>query len=882
MSIVISRLRVDSMEQPLGLETRQPRFSWVLDSNRRSERQSAYRIMVASAVEGLQQDTGDLWDSGKITSDRSVQIRYAGAPLQSAAAYCWKVQVWDRDGVPSDWSPVASFSMGLLGQDEWKGEWIGKTVDPALELPPGLYLRKEFAIDRPIKRAVLYSTALGVYEMYLNGSRVGDHYFAPGWTDYAIRTQYQTYDVTGLVQAGGNALGAVLGTGWYSGHVGMMGRHRYGISPALLSQLQLEYEDGTKDLISSDRSWTMNSGPIQYSDMLMGEWYDAGLEWPGWNEPGFDESAHRWQHAEQLPRYGGKLVSQIDPPVRITESLKPVKVWRSERGSYLFDLGQNMVGWVKLQTSGPAGTRITVRHAEMLEDDDNLYTVNLRKAEQKDTYILKGNGLETLEPHFTFHGFRYVEVEGLTEEPTLESVTGQVVHSDTPHSGSIETSDPMINQLISNIRWGQRGNYLSVPTDCPQRDERLGWTGDAQIFIRTASYNMDVSRFFTKFMADMTDAQTEAGAFPDVAPDAGWFEWKQEHVQWFAPDNSGWGDAGVIIPWTLYLMYEDRSILEENYDAMKRWVDYLKANSSRLVRPDYANYGDWLSINADTPNDVLATAYFAYSTLLFSRIASVLGCEEDARSYSELYGRIREAFVREFMDENGIIKGDTQTVYVLALYFGLLPDDQKSSAIRRLEQLIQSNGGHLSTGFLGVGYLLPALTENGLEELAYDLLHKDTFPSWLYSVKHGATTIWERWDGWTDHSGFQNPGMNSFNHYSLGSVGEWMYRYMAGIDADPEQPGFKHLVIKPCPGGKLTYVKAQYESSYGTIGSSWRVDNGRFALSITVPVNTTAAVHLPGQPVQVPEGAEKLGEEQGKHRYVVGSGQYEFVSSLNK
>jgi alpha-L-rhamnosidase len=879
MSIVVNRPRVESMDNPLGLDTQQPRFSWILDSEQKSQRQSAYRIIVASSAERLEQENGDQWDSGVVASDRSVQVEYEGKRLESGKPYYWKVKVWDGEGDASEWSETANWSMGLLDPSDWKGDWIGRKLDEETELPPGLYLRKEFTVDRPVKRAMLFGTALGVYELHLNGSRVGTDYFAPGWTDYAIRTQYQTYDITSSITQGANAIGAILGTGWYAGHVGMMGRRIYGTNPSLLVQLEVEFTDGSSCRIVSDETWSMGTGPLHYSDMLMGETYDAREVWAGWNLPGF--GGEDWLPVKRFESYTGKLVPQLDPPVRITESLTALKMWRTERGSYLFDMGQNMVGWVALKVKGPAGTRIKISHAEMLQDDNSLYIANLRKAVQEDNYVLRGEGVETFEPHFTFHGFRYVEVQGFPGEPELGSITGRVVHSDTEPAGRLETSDETVNRLISNIRWGQRGNYLSVPTDCPQRDERLGWTGDAQIFIRTASYNMDVARFFSKFMVDITDAQSPSGAFPDVAPDANWFEFKQvSSVKWFAPDNAGWGDAGVIIPWTLYLMYEDRRILETNYEAMKRWIEYLKANSKDLVRPDYANYGDWLSIHADTPKDVLATAYFAYSTALFSRIAGVLGHEDDARHYQELFNQISIAFVRAYVDSSGIIQGDTQTVYVLALQFGLLPEEKKALAVRRLEELIRGNGNHLSTGFLGVGYLLPVLTDNGLEQLAYTLLHQDTFPSWLYSVKHGATTIWERWDGWTDEAGFQDPGMNSFNHYSLGSVGEWMYRYMAGIDVDPEQPGFKHTIIHPRPGGKLTFVHANMESGYGTIESSWKLEEGQFTLSVSVPINTTATVYVPGGEQKVPDGAEALGSENGKSKYRIGSGRYEFVSRL--
>lgn len=877
MSIRIMDCKTEYAVNPLGLDTPAPRLFWKLESDQPKAVQTAYRILVASRRELLDREEGDLWDTGKVESGESAHIRYAGAPLKSDTDYYWKVRVWDGSGSASEWSEAAMWSMGLLARAEYKGLWIGRKIEPDAYLQPSPYLRREFRVRPGVKRATVYATALGLYELRLDGQRLS-HPFAPGWTDYNVRVQVQTYDVTGLLGDGAHAFGVLLGDGWYSGTVGFLGKSVYGERPFFMLQMNVEYKDGSKETFITDGTWRTARGALEYSDMIKGETFDARKEPRGWDRPGFDDSG--WEVPDIRPGYNGLLTATLEPPVRITEIRKPVDMRRTEEGTYIYDMGQNMVGWTEVTARGPAGTRITLSHSEMLNPDGSLYLDNLRVASQMDHYIMSGEGTERYEPHFTFHGFRYVELIGYPGEADLDTITGKVVHSDTPAAGKLVTSDEMVNRLYSNITWGQRGNFLSVPTDCPQRDERLGWTGDAQIFARTASYNMDVSRFFTKYVVDMTDCQQPSGAFTDVAPDAGWIRYKMwsTRLNWFAPDNAGWGDAGVVIPWTLYLMYGDRSILETNYEAMVRWVVYLESMTDGLIRPDYANYGDWLSIGADTPNDVLATAYFAYSTKLLARIAGVLGKRQDEKKYGALFGHIAEAFRSAFTDSaTGRIKGDTQTVYVLALQFGLLSEEGARLAAQHLVDDIKRRGDRLSTGFLGVGYLLPALSDNGQLETAYTLLTQEAFPSWMYSIKHGATTIWERWDGWTEEKGFQTPDMNSFNHYSLGSVGEWMFRYMAGIEADPEQPGFKHTVIRPCPGGKLRSVRASYESLYGTIAVDWSLaDDRSFRLEVRVPANTTATVHVPGTAVTAPEGAQPA----GGGIYRIGSGVYVFDSRL--
>jgi alpha-L-rhamnosidase len=846
MALIINDLTIEYANNPLGIDTLTPRFGWKLYSNKRSQVQTAYQILVSSNEENLLNDEGDMWNSGKVELDQSIQIEYKGKKLQSNEKYFWKVRVWDKHHIASPWSQTASWSMGLLEKNEWKGQWIGapeellkrnEWINP--ELMPSIFLRKEFSVSKTIQSAAVHVSALGLYELHLNNQRVSDAYFTPGWTDYNKRVQYQTYDVTNLLKDGNNAIGAVVGTGWYSGHVGMLGTCAYGEQPYVLAQLNITYTDGSVDHFVTDNTWKVTTGPILYSDIIKGEYYDARLEMEDWSLSGFDDTT--WKQVVINETYDGEVVSQLDPPVRVTKTMTPIEVSKSPNGSTIFDMGQNMIGWATLTVSGEKGTKITLRYAEMIESDGSLYTENLRRAHPVEYYILSGKDVEHYEPHFTYHGFRYVEVicENSESIPSI-SIEGKVVHSDTPETGYFETSNEMINQLYRNITWGQRGNFLSIPTDCPQRDERLGWTGDAQIFIRTASFNMDVSKFFTKYIDDMVDAQLGSGAFTDVVPDGGWIDFKKRKYDkgepilrdvihplehWLTDGNPGWGDAGVIIPWTMYLVYGDKTVLSKHYEAMNRWIDYLVSNSEGYLRPNDTVYGDWLSIGADTPKEVLSTAYFAHSVKLMKKIAHALDKQEDENKYYQLFSNIKDAFNKAFVAPDGKIKGNTQTVYVLALNMGLVSGEQKHLAAHHLVENIKRNDGHLSTGFLGVGYLLPVLSENGYTNIAYGLLNKDTFPSWLYSVKHGATTIWERWDGWTDHKGFQSAQMNSFNHYSLGSVGEWMYRYVAGIDVESDNPGYKKIKIQPRPGGGLTYVKGEYHSIHGKIKSEWKIEN---------------------------------------------------------
>ena len=949
-------LRCESEINPVGLGETQPQLSWIGESPRRGETQHAYQVQVASAAELLEQGQGDLWDSGKVASDESAHVLYAGRPLVSRADCFWRVRVWDADDRPSAWSPVAHWQIGLLKPEDWQARWIqapqtpgtatilhatfetgdGQTkrdvtdlVNNALKaapdasivvnndtlggelapkkrqrlrveytyagLPPATKLfgekqrfslvdlgqalpslRRSFTVGGPVRRATLYVTALGLYECTLNGQRVGDHVIATEWTDYNKRVRYQAYDVTTLLKPGDNALGALLANGWYAGHLGNGGFQQYGKTPALLAQLEITGDDGQVQRIVSDSSWKSSPSPVLASDFMLGEIHDARRETAGWDAPGFDD--HAWTDAVVREEPSRALDAQVAPPVRELLQLPARALTEPAPGRWTFDLGQNMVGVVRLKVTAPAGTPITLRYGEMLSPDGTIYTANLRGATSTDVYICKGGGEETWQPKFTFHGFRYVEVTGLTAKPEPGAIIGHVLGSDTPKTGTFSCSNPALNQLVSNIEWGQRGNYLSVPTDCPQRDERLGWMGDAQVFVRTATHNADVSTFFDKWLVDVDDAQREDGAFNIVSPSRG--------VGYGVP---AWSDAGVICPWTIYQAYGDRRILERHLPAMTKWVEWCRAHSTGLIRdkdrgPDF---GDWLAIGANTPKDMIGTAYFAYSTHLLARAYQAVGNTEGAAKYGNLFKEIRAAFNQRYVKEDGRIEGNTQCGYAMALKFGLLDAPQREKAVQYLADDIAAHGDHLTTGFVGVSYLLPVLTEGGRLDVAYRLLLQDTFPSWLFSVKQGATTIWERWDGWTPDKGFQSPSMNSFNHYSLGSCGEWIAGTVAGIDWDEATPGYHRMIIRPRPGGGLTWAKGTLRTAYGEVGSKWAIEGGRFKLDVWIPPNTSARVFLPtaaagemtegGKPVAVgAPGVLKQGVEDGNVYVQVGSGDYHF------
>jgi alpha-L-rhamnosidase len=891
--LTVSHLACEYRTHPLGIDVLRPRLSWQLHSDRRGARQAAYRVLAASSERDLAGNSAFLWDSGRIESDQSIHVPYGGPALASGRRAYWKVRVWDEAGNGAE-SSSAWWEMGLLARADWTAQWIGapfyggpRTASPAP------FLRKEFALRESIAAARLYATAIGLYECHLNGVRVGDALFTPGWTDYFRRVQYQTYDVTDILRTGANAFGIILGDGWGVGHIAWLGRQHYADRPRCLAQIVVTYSDGGREIIATDGSWKVAQGPILESDMLMGESYDARRELAGWSKAGYNDAS--WWPAEAFADRGAALVAASGPAVKRQETLRPTGIHKVPglRPRWIFDMGQNMVGWVRLAVRGEKGTTVAIRYAEALNPDGTLYTANLRTARSTDHYTLKGDENEVWEPRFTFHGFRYVELSGFPGVPTGETVAGIVVHSEMASIGAFECSDPLINRLQHNIVWGQKGNFLDVPTDCPQRDERLGWTGDAQVFIRTAAFNQDVAGFFTKWTRDLEDSQYPNGAFPSVAPNL---------PAWSIGEGGpAWADSGVICPWTMYLCYGDVRLLEERYASMRRFLEFLDRTSRDGLRcfPDYAGWhgnGDWLALDGSdgreggTSKELIGTAFFAYSARLMADIARVLGKSEDESGYRAMFKKARAAFQKRFVRADGTIEGGTQTSYVLALQFDLLPPALRAPTAAELVRNIRERGDHLSTGFVGTPYINWVLCKTGHADTAYALLNQTAWPSWLYPVTQGATTIWERWDGWTREKGFQDPKMNSFNHYAFGAVGAWIYAMIAGIDLDPDQPGFKHILMNPHPGSGLTRAAAELHSPYGTIRSAWSLDNDRFTWKIAVPANSTATIHVPakdeskvmenGQPSGCIQGVTFLRMDERSAVFRLESGRYFFSSCI--
>ncbi len=873
-------LSVEHKKNPMGLETPSPRLSWKLKSSARNIQQTHYQIQVAEVNHFPV--THLTWESHKVASDQSILIPYAGEKPAAGTRYYWRVRVWDNAGNASDWSTPAYWEMGLYDGD-WKAQWI-EPIQKEQANAPALLVRKKASIKKTIKSARAYVTAHGLYELFINGQQVGDEVFTPGWTKYQDRLQYQVYDITNYLKAGENAIGAMLGDGWYRGHLAWQDNWGvYGKKLGLLCQIQINYADGSSEMILTDNTWkSTDDGPIVMNSIYNGETYDARKELNGWSTFTFDDS--NWKPVNVADHGYEELIPTETVPVRKIEEIKPLKIWKTPKGTLVADFGQNMVGWIKLKVKGQAGTTITIRHAEVMDKFGEFYIDNLRSAKATLQYTLKGQGDETYEPSFTFMGFRYVAIEGFPGELKPENLTGVVIHSDMEPIGTFECSNPLINQLQKNILWGQKGNFLDIPTDCPQRDERLGWTGDAQAFIRTAAYNMDVAAFFTKWLKDVAAEQSEEGAIPFVVP----------NVLGSVKASAGWADVVTIAPWTLYKVYGDKDILSTQYPAMKKYVDFVRKDAgSNYIWEGGSVFGDWLFFKPEmskwrdpdghTDQDLIATAFYAYSTQLLIEAAEVLGKEEDVKEYTEVLKKIKKAFFENYVTQTGRIISHSQTSYVLALNFDLLPDSLRGNAVNYLVENIRSRDNHLSTGFLGTPYICHVLSENGKTDVAYDLLLQEAFPSWLYPVKMGATTIWERWDGQKPDSTFQNVSMNSFNHYAYGAIGDWMYRVVAGMEIGA--PGYKHILIQPQPNSRLDHAEAVHDSKYGEIVSGWKIDNGNLTVSCTIPANTTATIVLPEAEIsQVMENDRPIAkvypgvkETDGNVVIDVGSGSYSFT-----
>jgi len=831
---------------PLGFHDATPAFSWKLPDG--VKKQTAYCLETTS--EGK-----TLWTSGWVTSDQSVFVPYAGEALSSRQKVDWRVNVRDEKNLELGWSTPASFELGLLSAKEWTAQWIRPqgATDPKAEQVA--WLRRSFALkDKKIEQARLYVTARGIFTLQLNGTPVGQDFFANGWTSFHNRLDTLAYDVTPQLKNGENALAAMLGTGWYAGRIAWGKRPRgfYGQDPELLLQLEVVYQDGTRERVVSDGQWEgTRNGPIVTASIYDGEHVDARKE------------VTDWAPVTATNALGtARLTPKPFPPVRVTETLAVKKITEPQPGRFVFDLGQNMVGIPKIKIPVEKDQTVTIRFAEMLQTNGVPYTANYRSAKSTDTYTAAKTGTIEWQPTFTFHGFRYVELSGLPKDakPEKDWVTGLVLHSDLKRIGSFESSHAKLNQLRSNIVWGQRGNFLEIPTDCPQRDERLGWTGDAQAFGPTAMFNYDCHAFFKSWLGSMRDDQFKDGRIPHVIPNV---------LGNGQGDSPGWMDAATFIPWDLYVRTGDTEVLAENFQMMEKLVGSYRAHSTNGLLPKIKGFGDWLQPYAkdnkgETPHHLLGVAFYARSAKILADSAKILGKTEEAKRYAAEAESVKQAFAKHYLDAEGKLQNapETQTGYVLALAFDLVPQELKAKVGEHLVRLVKAADGHLRTGFLGTPYLTSVLEQTGHADLALDLLFKETYPSWFYSINQGATTMWERWNSYSHDKGFGDVNMNSFNHYAYGAINQWMVERLAGLAPDPGAPGYKYITIRPLIQGPLDFVKAELETPYGKASSAWTRKGNEAVMDIVIPPNTTAAIVFP-------DGREAEFVSAGTYHYTV-------------
>ncbi len=837
-----SNLTCELCTNPLGIDNPAPRLSWILTDTSRGTAQAAYQIIIAGSPGRLTEKKADIWNSGKVESASSTLVPYAGPELKPATPYFWKVRIWDTRGRDHGYSDAASWETGLFSLSDWKADWIG--FDPkevAGNLVSGdtarlrsILLRKEFNIVHNIRKARVYISGLGSYVFYLNGAKVGDDYFRPGWTDYRKRVQYQVYDVTELLRKGDNAAGIMLGNMWWTSGLGWNGSTTYSDGPLrAIMQLRVEYTNGKKEIFGTDESWKGQLSPVTENSLYHGETWDARLAIPMWSEPGLQDE--KWFSVKTLPMNGIALSAAIGPPIQANEEIKPVSVREVTPGVYVYDFGTNLVGMERLRVSGDNGDTVVLKFAELLHDDGTVAQENLRTARATDRYILRGDSTEIWSPSFTYHGFRYIQAQGLPGTPGKENLTALRLYSSAPVTGHFSSSNVLLNKIWQNVLNGQEGNMMSVPTDCPQRDERLGWMGDAQIFAPTACYNMNMLRFFEKWMRDITDSQDSSGYVYDVNP----------AIVVEGPAKAGWGDAVTVVPWVVYNFYGDEQILRNNYDGMKAWVEYMKRKSRDHVyrwsekAGEWEGYGDWVSV-VKSPVGPISDAYYYYSSKILSQAAGVLGKNEDQKYYALLADTISSGFQKKFFDPH---KRDypegTQTANLIPLAFGITPDSLRQVIAGNISKNVISEGYHPTTGFLGTPLLLPVLSEYGFNDAAYRTATGEEYPSWGYMVNKGSTTMWELWNSDTEPPG----EMNSRNHFALGSVAEWYYGYLAGIR--PAEPGFRKAIIAPLPPAGLDHVEGSIYTLYGTLSDEWTRTDDSFSMTVMVPANTTALVKIP-------------------------------------
>lgn len=922
--IIPSYLRVEYKVNPY-VDERAPRLSWELKGQGFNHSQSAYQILVASTREQLAKDHGDLWNSGKISSNQTNQVSYQGKKLASGQRVYWKVRSWDEADVAGDWSEVNYWERGKPAETNWDARWIGIDLNNLAKpgeyhLPPSPYLRKQTSLTRTVKSARLYISSLGLHNFYINGKKVGEDYFASGWTDYNKRVYYNVYDVSSLVREGDNTFGAILSGGWYAGYLGyalLVGspqvKQFYGEFPLLKAQVDIEYTDGTKKTVATDRTWKVGTGAVQESDILQGETYDSRLEPEGWKIAGFDDS--RWQDVQEIADMPGQTL-EIYPgnPVRVVKELAVKSITKTEDGKYIIDFGQNFAGNIRLQLKGEKGDSLVFRYGEMLFPDGRLMTENLRKARARDTYVFKGTGKQEIwSPSFTFHGFQFVEVSGLQKEPTKDFLKGLVLSSPVQQTGSFSSDNAMLNQLYKNIVWTQRANYIDIPTDCPQRDERLGWTGDAQIYMRSAIFNADVAAFHTKWIQDLNDAQWGNGAFPIYAP----MPVNSEGVAAIRKDDAfspGWSEAGIICTYEIFKAYNDVRIVEKSMPYMLKFMDFLKKRTQEGVLKEGSfedvtpkgGFGDWLSVGEKTSPDLLATTYYYYCSRLMREMSHAVGRADQVEFFQKEMETVKQGFKNHYMGTDGKLKtngavygdgagyvegengfaGHTQTAYANALYSGILDQKDVKLAGKYLRELVKANDNKLSTGFLGFKPLLPALSASGSIDKAYLLLQSEEYPSLGYEVINGATSIWERWDSYTKDKGFvHNAAMNSFSHYAFGSVNEWIFEHMLGIRA--KENGYQEVIIKPEIGPYgINEASGSYRSIAGEIKSSWQQRPGELLQEVSIPVNVKAycylkapsidAVTVNGEPLEKNKYDVIVTYEDGFIVVLLGSGDYAF------
>jgi alpha-L-rhamnosidase len=871
----INDLRCEYLADPLGIDVARPRLSWKLRSSWRGQKQTAYQVLVATSTETLDGGRADLWNTGKVDSGQSIHVEYAGRALGSRQRCYWKVRVWDAAGKPSAFSETAVWEMGLLEAKDWRARWISTAGPDEADPQPAPFFRKGFVLSKEPKAARVYICGLGYYELHLNGAKVGDHVLDPAFTRYDRRALYVTYDVTNQLRKGPNALGAVLGNGWYDMHtraVWDFDKAPWRGRPALLCQLEITFADGSRRTIASDGTWRVRTGPILFDSIRNGEIYDARLEMPGWDTA--DCRDMNWPLAKVGKGPKGKLTAQMMPPIKVTQTFKPAELTEPKPGVYVFDTGQNMAGWVRLTVSGPAGTRIDIKYGERLHEDGTVDQKEIGQhiksgRPQTDTYILSGQGTESWEPRFVYHGFQYVEVTGLPRKPDLSTLEARVVHTAFDRAGTFECSNELFNRIQRNMLWSYVSNFHGYPTDCPHR-EKNGWTGDAHLAAETGLFNFHSATAYTKWLGDLRDEQRASGELPGIVPTSGWgYHWG---------NGPAWDSAYVLIPWYLYLYRGDRRILSEHYEGLKRYVDYLTSKAEHHIVS--IGLGDWAPAKSKTPEKITSTGYYCRDALIVSEIAEMLGRTDDARKYRELALRIRDAFHERFYNRRtGMYESGTQTAMSCALYHGLVPPDQERRVLDNLVAMIERNEGHLDAGILGTKYLIDALTAHGRADVVYEMATKTTYPSWGLWLQQGATTLWEQWNG-----------QASRNHIMFGHVSAWFYQTLAGINLDPEAVGFKRFIIKPQLLGDIEWVKAAHESMYGTIRSEWNIQDEKFTLNVTVPTNTTATVYVPSDKEKfITEGPDYIhtGDnvrflrlEDEYVAFAAESGTYEFISTL--